>query len=263
MTGMFIRTVLFILFLQGSLLAQEGYSYRDYDRYQGVHYNSRHSDSTRFYKKKRYKRHRRSNRSLYRYYRVRRGDSLYKIARKFGTSINRICQLNNLSRHARLLRGERIKVPNRKFRSKRYNRNRHTGYTYRRSYRRRHRRINRRPRFKWPVNYVRYYKRDGIRGVRSIGLVIYSSRRANVKSAASGIIARIGRMRGYGNYVVIKHSGRFITVYAHLSTINVSVGQKIHRGRIIGRMYKRKLHFQIDYAGKPKNPLRYLPRRRG
>lgn len=47
----------------------------------------------------------------YSYYRVRRGDNIATIARKFNTTQNQIRQLNNMSRRALLVAGKRIRVP--------------------------------------------------------------------------------------------------------------------------------------------------------
>lgn len=47
----------------------------------------------------------------YTYYRVRRGDTISGLARKFGTSQNTILKLNNMSRRTNLIAGRRIRVP--------------------------------------------------------------------------------------------------------------------------------------------------------
>ena len=67
-------------------------------------------------------------------------------------------------------------------------------------------------------------------------------------------------MRGFGKYIVINHDGSYNTVYANLSEIRVSVGQTVQSGNIIGTIHNsdNKLHFQIDFEGKPENPLNFL-----
>lgn len=74
----------------------------------------------------------------------------------------------------------------------------------------------------------------------------------------------------YGNYVVIKHSNGKWTGYAHLSRIDVSVGQKVQKGAQIGLMGTtgpstgEHLHFQImkNYWPQPvvdfENPRNYI-----
>ncbi|EOS7744039.1 peptidoglycan DD-metalloendopeptidase family protein, partial [Enterococcus hirae] len=74
----------------------------------------------------------------------------------------------------------------------------------------------------------------------------------------------------YGNYVVIKHNNGKWTGYAHLSRIDVSVGQKVQKGAQIGLMGTtgpstgEHLHFQImkNYWPQPvvdfENPRNYI-----
>ncbi len=69
---------------------------------------------------------------------------------------------------------------------------------------------------------------------------------------------------GYGLYVVIDHGGGYRTMYAHCSSINVSVGQKVSQGQLIaragnsGNSYGAHLHFEIRINGSPVNPTPYL-----
>lgn len=69
---------------------------------------------------------------------------------------------------------------------------------------------------------------------------------------------------GYGNRVVVDHGNGYQTLYAHMSNIYVSVGQKVSRGQTLGQMGSTgrstgtHLHFEIRYKGKALNPLSIL-----
>lgn len=69
---------------------------------------------------------------------------------------------------------------------------------------------------------------------------------------------------GYGNRVVLDHGNGYRTLYAHMSNIYVSVGQRVSRGQTIGimgstgRSTGTHLHFEIHYKGIAVNPLAIL-----
>ena len=88
----------------------------------------------------------------------------------------------------------------------------------------------------------------------------------SVVAADSGYVVRTGWSEyGYGKYVVIDHSNGFQTLYAHLHTILVEVGQSVGRGQRIGsvgetgRSTGPHLHFEIRFNGVQRNPFGYLP----
>ena len=85
-----------------------------------------------------------------------------------------------------------------------------------------------------------------------------------VKAAASGEVLYVGWMRGYGQVIILDHGRNITTVYAHLSSTQVSDGQVIRAGNVIGRVGKTgnatgfHLHFEVRVNGKIQNPLNYL-----
>lgn len=116
----------------------------------------------------------------------------------------------------------------------------------------------------------------GMRGGRMHhGIDIGQGGRSNVAivAAESGTVVQAGWMNGYGNTVMISHNinGRQITtLYAHMSSIHVSVGQRVSRGQQIGIMGNTgasrgpHLHFEVHEGpwngakSNSVNPIKYL-----
>jgi murein DD-endopeptidase MepM/ murein hydrolase activator NlpD len=87
-----------------------------------------------------------------------------------------------------------------------------------------------------------------------------------VYAADDGIVALVGSSSsGYGNYVVIAHAGGLETLYGHLSTALVTVGQALTQGTVVGlegstgNSTGAHLHFELRINQKPVNPAPYLP----
>ena len=87
-----------------------------------------------------------------------------------------------------------------------------------------------------------------------------------VQAADDGVVALVGSSSsGYGNYVVIAHSGGLNTLYGHLSTALVSVGQQVTQGTVVGlegstgNSTGAHLHFELRINQNPVNPAPYLP----
>ncbi len=181
----------------------------------------------------------------YSYHRIQKGETLYQISRKYRINLSTLCRINKIRKKNSIKYGDIIKIPASNPASKSRKKNSASS----------------KPVFLWPVSNIKNCQKDKIKGVKPIGIIIKGKNHSRVRASAPGTVYRIGRMRGYGKYVVIKHPGRYITVYAKLSGICVTEGQEISRLKIIGRTESNSLHFQIDHRGKPLNPLALLPKR--
>jgi len=86
-----------------------------------------------------------------------------------------------------------------------------------------------------------------------------------VEAAASGKVTIAGWQRGYGNVVYVDHGSGLSTRYGHLSKINVSVGQNVGTGEVIGlvgstgRSTGPHLHYEVRINNQPVDPKPYLP----
>jgi len=87
-----------------------------------------------------------------------------------------------------------------------------------------------------------------------------------VYAADDGIVALVGSSSsGYGNYVVVAHSGGLDTLYGHLSAALVKVGQTVSQGQPVGlegstgNSTGPHLHFELRINQRPVDPTPYLP----
>ena len=70
----------------------------------------------------------------------------------------------------------------------------------------------------------------------------------------------------YGNYVLISHDGTFSTMYAHLASVSVSVGDYVSQGQVVGYIgctgfsTGDHLHFEVRVNGYANDPMLYVSR---
>lgn len=191
-------------------------------------------------------------------YTVDEGDTLAKIAWKYSLKISTIKSTNGLS--SDIIRpGQQLKIPPQDISTSQL-----AGLT---------KKVAgaytpfagtfRRPTSGWAVsqvfgrtNYERWH--TGIDLDSRAGRTIFAS--------ASGRIvkAQRGWGSGYGNHIIIDHGQGFTTLYGHLASFSVGVGQTVNQGQVIGIMGSTgwstgiHLHFEIRVRGTPQNPMNYL-----
>lgn len=89
----------------------------------------------------------------------------------------------------------------------------------------------------------------------------------DVRAAAAGTVVYSGAgLVGYGELIIIKHNEQWLSAYGHSRKRLVSEGQSVRAGEKIAEMGRTSasrdmLHFEIRHNGKPVDPLQYLPRR--
>jgi murein DD-endopeptidase MepM/ murein hydrolase activator NlpD len=95
-----------------------------------------------------------------------------------------------------------------------------------------------------------------------LGLDIQANEGEPIYAAGNGIVtmAQSGWNYGYGNVIQIDHGNGYVTVYAHLSAINVGVCTPVGQGSIIGaagstgNAFGAHLHFEVRIGGSNVNP---------
>ena len=120
--------------------------------------------------------------------------------------------------------------------------------------------------FVWPTNGGYVSSRQGYRWSRMHkGIDIARPSNYTIKAADNGKVVYAGnRGDGYGNKIIIDHQNGYRTMYAHLASISVSVGQSVSSGSKIGIMGRTgnstgiHLHFEVYKNGKIIDPLSAL-----
>jgi murein DD-endopeptidase MepM/ murein hydrolase activator NlpD len=103
------------------------------------------------------------------------------------------------------------------------------------------------------LGYSRMHR--GVDFAASIGTPIFA--------AGNGVIARIGPVNGYGNYIQIKHNAQYATAYGHMSRFAAGLrqGSKVRQGDVIGyvgmtgRATGPHLHYEVLVNGSQINPM--------
>jgi murein DD-endopeptidase MepM/ murein hydrolase activator NlpD len=97
------------------------------------------------------------------------------------------------------------------------------------------------------------------------GMDIDGERGDNVIAPGNGTVIKAGWTGGYGNLIEIDHGNGLTTRYGHLLKLEVSVGDPITRGQLIGllgstgRSTGPHLHYELRINDKPINPRLLLP----
>ena len=85
-----------------------------------------------------------------------------------------------------------------------------------------------------------------------------------IQAASDGKVVYAGNsLRGYGNLVIVKHDNTYLTAYAHNRSLLVKEGDSVRKGQRIAEMGDSdanmvKLHFEVRVNGKPVNPIQFL-----
>ena len=210
------------------------------------------------------------------YYRVHKGDTLYSIAKRHNMSVSSLARLNKISAPYTISVGQRLKVSdwgNSDTKS--------TGTKTTKSTQTRVAKNEKEPnvipkkisvpksaqskRFDKPAsgNIVRSF--GTTQGIRNDGINIAGKKGDPIKAADGGKVVYAGNeLKGYGNLILIKHDGGWVTAYAHNDKILVKKGATVKRGEKIatmgqtGSVKSPQVHFEVRYKTKVVNPMDYL-----
>ncbi len=122
----------------------------------------------------------------------------------------------------------------------------------------------------WPAKGWRTstfgYRRSPFTGRREMhkGLDVATRTGTPIIAPADGLVIFAGREGGFGNMIAIDHGYGIVTKYAHCSSLDAKIGQKVKRGDVIakvgntGRSTGPHLHYEVAVNGVAVNPIRYI-----
>lgn len=202
------------------------------------------------------------------YYIVKRGDTGTNISKRYGVQVSELMRLNNIRRPYILSVGQKLKMPGGAYKSAlgtTSSLNTTSGVPVKPA-----KNLPAPPRsgngFSWPIEgkiVSRYGPKS--EGQKNEGINIAAKLGSPVRAAQSGVVVYAGNgIEGYGNLLLIKHSGGWMTAYAHNERILVTKGQTVERRQVIARVGKSggvkvpQLHFEIRKGRQTFDPLKYL-----
>jgi murein DD-endopeptidase MepM/ murein hydrolase activator NlpD len=190
------------------------------------------------------------------------GETLWRISKRYGTTVEAIMALNGIDDVRSVPTGARLVVPAAMAPVDAPRRGQARTYASRDP----RGRTGGEPTFQWPV-HGEIMSPFGMRhGEHHEGIDIRATKGTPVYAAEAGrVIHADASLAGYGKMIVIKHAGRLYSVYAHNSKLLVEPGQFVEKGQEIaevgstGNATTPHLHFEIRTNNTPHDPLEFLP----
>ncbi|MGL6040321.1 MAG: peptidoglycan DD-metalloendopeptidase family protein [Deefgea sp.] len=196
------------------------------------------------------------------FYRVKAGDTLYRIAKNNGQSVSDLVRWNNLAKAEDINVGQLLRVSS------------PSGVSTKPS-------SSKAPRPKAPVATNEPAPVSAIAMVwpaqgkllypyappRIKGIGIGGATGDSIVAAADGKVLYAGDgIRGYGLLLIIQHTSGYITAYAHNQKLLVKEGAQVKQGQAVATMGQTgtdevKLHFEVRYKGQTINPASVLPKK--
>lgn len=182
-------------------------------------------------------------------YKVKKGDTLYSIAKNNKMELKKLLEINNIkdANKYSLQIGANLKIETIK--------SEYADETIPDSS------------FQWPYRGIIVARYGvGTYKLANRGINILGDIGDKVLAADYGIVEYANDIRGFGKVVIIKHKNGFTTAYAHLSKIAVKLGDIVNKGDYIGNIGdtglvdKSELYFKMSYRGRALDPVKLLPK---
>ncbi|VAW54387.1 Murein hydrolase activator NlpD [hydrothermal vent metagenome] len=214
-----------------------------------------------------------SNGSDKKWVKASKGDSLYKLSKRYGISVQRLAQLNQLKKPYVIQSGQTIflkPLPASNNRTAVAVNTKTTNRTKAKT------KVQTQPvsskAFNWPKTIKwrrpakgKVVKKFSRRRNDAKGIDIAGKQGDTIVASAAGKVVYSGNgLISYGNLIIIKHNRTYLSAYAYNRKLLVKEGDVVKSGQKIAEMGRKdklstRLHFEIRKNGKPVDPLKYLP----
>ena len=192
------------------------------------------------------------------YHQVRSGETLYRISKSYGVSLDALVAANHLSGTSQLRVGQQLRIPGAE--TARAGSVEHSNTSSD------HDEDGPSIALSWPIGGGVVTSSFGERaGSHHDGIDVSAPAGTAVLAAQDGEVMFSDVLRGYGNLVILRHRSGFSTVYAHNQLNLVRDGQSVRRGDVIARVGTTghasgaNLHFEVRKDNVARNPLHFLP----
>ena len=201
-------------------------------------------------------------------YVVKSGDNLTKIAKSNDMTLQELVELNEIKSPYIIKPGQKLKVSSNEpivvvqQSTKTNNNTKKTEVVQRKQIKTQKKTLS----FTWPVkgNIVSSFGNKA-NGLYNDGVNIGASKGTKFKATEDGVVAYVGNeLRGYGTIILIKHDDNWISAYAHCDSVNVSRGDMVDKGQIIGtvgdsgNVSSPQLYFSLRKGREAVDPVKYL-----
>jgi murein DD-endopeptidase MepM/ murein hydrolase activator NlpD len=102
-------------------------------------------------------------------------------------------------------------------------------------------------------------------GLKNEGINIAVPEGTDIRAADGGVVAYAGNeLKGYGNLILIRHQGGYVTAYAHAKSLSVKRGDTVKRGDVIakagqtGAVSSPQVHFEVRKGATALDPLKFI-----
>ncbi|MBF0490844.1 MAG: peptidoglycan DD-metalloendopeptidase family protein [Candidatus Omnitrophica bacterium] len=183
------------------------------------------------------------------YHKVQKGETLFRVAKSYGVSVEDVISANNIPNAAAIEIGQLLLIPG-------ANEVKVISTTSTPD--------ENKEEFIWPIKgkVISYFKDHRGEGINK-GVDIQANEGDVVKAVREGKVVLADYMSAYHQTVMIDHGDGFISVYSKNRKLLVKLGEHVSKGDSVAEVGteagKSFLHFEIRKGKEATNPLFYLP----